>query len=100
MPSPGLLAAALLEPASRDSFLAWGLFPEVLSTPRGPEDFVMAPILDALLAPDTRVRAAFEARLASEPGFAADPDARTKWLAERLPARDPYGGVYPVRREL
>ncbi|MFT4054550.1 MAG: M14 family metallopeptidase [Novosphingobium sp.] len=96
----GLLAAALLEPESQDSFLAWGLFPEVLSAPSGTEDFVMAPILDALLERDAGVRAAFEARLAEDPGFSAAPEARMAWLAERLPHRDRLSGLYPVAREL
>lgn len=96
----GLLAAALLEPESQDSFLAWGLFPEVLVQPEGTEDFVIAPILDALLARDATLRATFTARLAADPAFAADPAARQRWLAERLPHRDAFSGVYPVWREV
>jgi murein tripeptide amidase MpaA len=95
----GLLAAALLEPESQDSFLAWGLFPEVLSAPAGTEDFIMAPLLDALLASDAKLRASFESRLAADPEFAADPAARRNWLAERLPRREAFSRVYPVRRE-
>lgn len=96
----GLLAAALLEPESQDSFLAWGFFPEVLSAPAGTEDFVIAPILDALLAGNTQVRADFDRKLAAEPDFAADPDARAAWLAERLPHRDSFSHIYPVKREI
>ncbi|MFC6621340.1 M14 family metallopeptidase [Novosphingobium panipatense] len=96
----GLLAAALLEPESQDSFLAWGLFPEVLSPPAGTEDFVMAPILDALLQSNPQVRLTFESKLAADAAFASDPEARMAWLAERLPHRDPFSHVYPVLREL
>jgi murein tripeptide amidase MpaA len=96
----GLLAAALLEPESQDSFLAWGLFPEVLSAPAGTEDFVIAPVLDALLAANAPLRAEFDRKLAADPGFAGDPEARTAWLSERLPHRDAFAGVYPVKREL
>lgn len=96
----GLLAAALLEPESQDSFLAWGLFPEVLSAPAGTEDFVIAPILDALLAGNGELRGKFEAKLAADPAFAADADARAAWLSERLPYRDPFSGIYPVLREV
>jgi len=96
----GLLAAALLEPESQDSFLAWGLFPEVLSAPAGTEDFVIAPILDARLTDDAELRAEFQAKLAGEPEFAADPKARIAWLSARLPYRDPFSGLYPVKREL
>jgi len=95
----GLLAAALLEPESQDSFLAWGFFPEVLSPPAGSEDFVLAPIADALLARDAQIRTAFEARVASDAPFAQDPEARLEWLMERTPAPNRETGVYPIRRE-
>ncbi|WP_443030052.1 M14 family metallopeptidase [Sphingomonas sp. ZB1N12] len=96
----GLLAAALFEPESPDSFLAWGFFPEMLSAPPGAEDFVMAPLADALLATDAKVNAQFQAKVAAEPSFAADGDARLDWLADRLPGREAVYAVYPIQREL
>lgn len=96
----GLLAAALLEPEAPDSFLAWGFFPEMLSPAPGAEDFVRAPLAEALLAQDASVRSAFEAKLLAEPAFAADAAARLAWLTERLPDRSPYYLTYPIRREL
>lgn len=95
----GLLAAALLEPESQDSFLAWGFFPEILAAPSGAEDFVRAPIAEALLAADAQLRAEFEAKLAADAIFAADGDARLDWLSARLPDRSPYHHLYPVLRE-
>ncbi|MAN12943.1 MAG: carboxypeptidase, partial [Sphingobium sp.] len=95
----GLLAAALLEPEAPDSFLAWGFFPEMLSPSPGAEDFVRAPLAEALLARDASVRQAFEARLAADPAFAADPDARLDWLTDRLPDCSPFHHLYPIRRE-
>lgn len=95
----GLLAAALLEPESQDSFLAWGFFPEILAGTSGAEDFVQAPIADALLKADPHIRAAFEAKLATDAAFAADGDRRLKWLSAWLPECNPYHHVYPVRRE-
>ena len=95
----GLLAAALLEPESQDSFLAWGFFPEILAAPSGAEDFVRAPIAEALLAADAQLRAEFEAKLAADAAFAADGDARLDWLSARLPDRSPYHHLYPVLRE-
>lgn len=95
----GLLAAALLEPEAPDSFLAWGFFPEMLSPSPGTEDFVRAPLAEALLARDASVRQAFEAKLAADPAFAADPDARLDWLTDRLPDRSPFHHLYPIRRE-
>lgn len=96
----GLLAAALLEPEAPDSFMAWGFFPEILSAPPGVEDFVAAPLAEALLATDAMVRTAFEAALARDPGFAADPAARLRWLNARLPDRSPFYRTYPIGREL
>jgi murein tripeptide amidase MpaA len=95
----GLLAAALLEPESQDSFLAWGFFPEILAAPSGAEDFVRAPMAEALLAADPAIRAQFEAKLASDPAFAANADARLDWLYDRLPDRSPYHHIYPIVRE-
>ena len=96
----GLLAAALLEPESQDSFLAWGFFPEMLSPAPGAEAFVLAPTADALLTRDPKLKAAFEAKLAADAGFAADPDARLTWVIEQAAERDPFRWTYPVRREL
>lgn len=95
----GLLAAALLEPESQDSFLTWGFFPEILAAPSGAEDFVRAPIADALLTADPQIKAEFEAEIAADPAFAADGDARLDWLWKRLPGGSPYHHLYPVRRE-
>lgn len=95
----GLLAAALLEPESQDSFLAWGFFPEMLSPPPGTEAFIAAPMAEALLRDDPKVAAAFAAKLRADPAFAADSDARLAWLTERLPDRSPYHRIYPILRE-
>lgn len=95
----GLLAAALLEPEAPDSFLAWGFFPEMLASAPGAEDFVIAPLTEALLARDSAVRAKFEARIGTDPAFAADPDLRLKWLADHLPDRSSLHMTYPIRRE-
>jgi murein tripeptide amidase MpaA len=96
----GLLAAALFEPEAPDSFLALGFFPEMLSAQPRAEDFVMAPLADALLARDAKVNAEFQGKVAAEPSFAADGDARLDWLADRLPGREAVHAVYPIQREL
>lgn len=95
----GLLAAALLEPESQDSFLAWGFFPEMLAPQPGSEDFVQAAQVDALLTRDRAVAAAFAAKLAADPNFADDAEARLQWLLARLPQRDRLHMIYPIRRE-
>lgn len=96
----GLLAAALLEPEAPDSFLAWGFFPEMLTPPPRAEDFVRAPVAEALLAQNADVRAAFERKLTTDRDFAADGSARLDWLMARLSHPYPDHSIYPVLREL
>jgi murein tripeptide amidase MpaA len=96
----GLLAAALLEPESQDSLLAWGFFPEMLSRAPAAEDFVRAPLAERLLADDPALRRAFDARLKAEPAFAADAEARLRWIFEQAGHGDPFRWTYPIRREL
>ncbi len=95
----GLLAAALLEPESQDSFFAWGFFPEMLAPAPGTDAFVLAALGDRLLATDPAIKRAFEAKLHADPGFAADPDARLAWLYAQAGPGHPYPLRYPILRE-
>lgn len=95
----GLLAAALLEPEHPDSLLAWGFFPEILQRTEYIEGYAIAPLADRMLAADPQLRAAFEARLAAEPAFAASPDRRLAWFYERTPYYDDRYLLYPIGRE-
>jgi hypothetical protein len=95
----GLLAAALLEPEAADSFLAWGFFPEMLSAPANAEDFVRAPLGDALLAQNEAAKSAFDAKLKTDPSFKADPQARIDWLLGRFLEEDARHLTYPILRE-
>jgi hypothetical protein len=96
----GLLAAALLEPESQDSCLAWGFFPEVLSPAPSTDAFVLAALGERLLATNSALKAAFEAKLRAEPAFAAEPTARLAWLYERAGPGHPYYWQHPIAREL
>ena len=49
--------------------------------------------------PTKGIRAAFEAKLAADPAFAANADARLAWLTKRLPGRSRFHLTYPVLRE-
>jgi murein tripeptide amidase MpaA len=95
----GLLAAALLEPEAPDSFLAWGFLPEMLAPAPVPEDFVSAPLAEGLLSGSATVRDAFQAKLKSDPIFAADAVTRLKWLFARLPDHTSSNLLHPIRRE-
>ena len=95
----GLLAAALLEPESQDSFLAWGFFPEMLAPAPNTDAFVLAALGDRLLASDPALKARFDRKLAAEPAFATDPDARLAWLYAQAGPGHPYPLRYPIARE-
>lgn len=96
----GLLAAALLEPESPDSMLAWNYFPEILQRTEYIEGYVIAPLAEAMMKRDPDLRAAFDKKLASDPAFAANADARLAWFYERTPYFDERYLLYPVGREL
>ena len=95
----GDVAVLLLEPQSSESFFAWGLFPEVLSRVEYIEGYAIAPLAERMMAADPALKAEFEAKLAAEPEFAANGDARLQWFYERTPFYDERYLLYPVARE-
>lgn len=95
----GDIVVLLLEPQSSESFFAWGLFPEVLSRVEYIEGYAIAPLAERMMAADPALKAAFEAKLAAEPEFAANGDARLQWFYERTPFYDDHYRLYPVARE-
>jgi len=96
----GLLAAAMLEPESRDSLLAWNFFPEILQRTEYIEGYAIAPLADRMLAENPALKREFEAKLAADPKFAGDPDARLGWFYERTSYYDERFLLYPVGREI
>lgn len=96
----GELASVLLEPRSNESFLAWGFFPEILQRTEYIDGYVIAPLADRMLQSNPELAREFNARLAADPAFAKDGDARLAWFYERTPFFDPSYGIYPVGREL
>lgn len=96
----GLLTAALLEPESPDGAVAWNLTPAMLMRTEYIEGYAIAPLADAMLAKDAKLKAEFEAKLAADSAFAADPQARLAWFYERTPYYDERYLLYPVGREV
>lgn len=92
------LAALWLEAESPDGALAWGLVPGILQRTEYIEGYAIAPMADAMLS-DPATRAAFEAKLAADPKFAADGGARLAWFYARTPYYDDRYLLYPVGRE-
>ncbi|MEM1178718.1 MAG: M14 family metallopeptidase [Acidobacteriota bacterium] len=95
----GDLAAVLLEPMSDDSFFRWGFFLEILSRTEYVEAYVMEPMAERMLAEDPDLAAAFEAALAEDEEFAANPRERLQWFYRHTPFFDPEWRIYPVGRE-
>jgi hypothetical protein len=109
----GDLAMLLLEPASPDSFFAWGFFHEILRNPEYVEAYVMEPMAERMLAEDPALRAEFERELREDAAFggpagakATDREpfvprasARLQWFYERTPYFDERALLYPVGRE-
>jgi murein tripeptide amidase MpaA len=107
------LLMLLLEPASSDSYFAWGFFHEVLQPTESVESYVMEPMAERMLAEDPTLRAAFlkwqadpaarnavrPARRADEP-FVQGPSARLQWFYEHTPYFDDRALLYPIGREL
>lgn len=96
----GELAAMLLEPESPESLLAWGEFPEILQRTEYIEGYALAPLAERMLATDPSLKAAFDAKLAADPAFAGDRDARLEWFYARTPYYDDRYLLYPIGREL
>ncbi|WP_019052793.1 M14 family metallopeptidase [Sphingobium xenophagum] len=95
----GLLAAALLEPESADGVLAWNFFPGMLQRTEYIEAYAIAPLAERVLRENAALRQEFEAKLAADPAFAADGNARLAWFYERTPYFDDRYLLYPIGRE-
>jgi hypothetical protein len=92
----GDLAVVMLEPTSRDSLFAWGFFNELLQRTEYIEGYVVAPMAEKMLAENPQLKAEFEAKLAADAKFAADPTARLQWFYERSKFYDDRYLLYPV----
>lgn len=95
----GTLAVLLLEPSSADSLFAMGFFAGMVERTDYMEAYVVAPMADRMLERDPELRLAFEAKLAGDAKFAADPMARLAWFYERTPYADDAYLLYPVGYE-
>jgi hypothetical protein len=92
------LAALLLEPASPDSFLRWGFFDAIFEEKEYAEPRVMEAMAREMMAKDPALKAEFEAKLAADAAFAADPRQRLRFFYQRTPYFDTEFSRYPVLR--
>ena len=95
-----LVAAALLEPESPDSLLAWGFFPDLLQRTEYIEGYAVEPLARRMIAEDPELGHAFDEAVAADPELAGDADRRLQWFYERSAYYDDRYLLYPIGREL
>lgn len=94
-----LLAAALLEPESDDSFLAHGRFDNALPPESRLARHLLAPHADRMMEASPELRAQFQEAVARDAALAADPEARLRWWLARSPFAERAQWTYPVYSE-
>jgi hypothetical protein len=92
------LVMALFEPMAPDSMLAWGMFNNAFERKEYMEDYVAEDVAREMMAADPKLAAAFQARLASDPAFAKNADARLEYFARLHSSWDDRYKLYPVMR--
>jgi hypothetical protein len=93
-----LLVAYLLEPASQDSFLAWGFFNAIFEQKETMDSFVAEELAREMMKKDPKLKGELDKKIAEDPQFARDPAARLKFFYRRSPYWDERFGLYPVYR--
>ena len=89
---------ALLEPQAPDSFAAWGFFNTAFEPKEYMEPYVAEAVAREILAKDPNAAAAFNQKLATDPDFAASPQARLDFFYRLSPSWDERLNLYPVYR--
>ena len=92
------LVMSLLEPRAPDSFAAWGFFNAYFEQKEYMENYVAEEVARQMLAAHPEVAAEFNERLASDPQFAKDPNARLEFFYRRHASWDERLNLYPVMR--
>lgn len=94
----GHLLAALLDPQAPDSYLSWGFFNNHFEAKEYMEPYVAEEVAQEMLQQRPEVAAAFNQRLATEPEFAANPQARLEFFYRLHSSWDEQKNVYPIIR--
>ena len=91
------LIVNLLEPDAPDSYAAWGFFASAFEKKEYMEPYVAEQVATRMLR-DPVVQKEFDDRLASDPAFLRDPNARLEFFYRRHPSWDERYNLYPVMR--
>jgi len=89
---------ALLEPQAPDSLASWGFFNTAFESKEYMEPYVAEDVARGILAKDRDVAFAFNRKLAEDPEFAANPQARLDFFYRLSPSWDERLNLYPVYR--
>ena len=94
------LIFSMLEPQAPDSLARWGLMNSVFETGfgGGVGEYLSEPIARRMMADNPELRKQFEAKLAADPQFAADPRARLQWWFQQSKYEPGDAGRYPIVR--
>jgi hypothetical protein len=94
------LILAMLEPAAPDSLVRWGFMNQVFEGGGrgGLGEYLSEPIARRIMADSPELRHEFEAQIASDPKFAADPRARLQWWFDHSKYQPSETGRYPIVR--
>jgi len=87
-----------LEPMGPDSAMNWGLFNAIFEIKEWGEPYVVEKLAREMMAKDPKLKQEFENKIATDPEFAADSDARLFFFFRRSPYWDSHIGLYPVGR--
>jgi hypothetical protein len=94
------LIFSVLEPQAPDSLARWGLMNSVFETGfgGGVGEYLSEPIARRMMADNPELRKQFEAKVASDPAFAADSRARLQWWFQQSKYEPSETGRYPIVR--
>jgi hypothetical protein len=92
------LIFSMLEPQAPDSLPHWGLMNSVFEGRGGVGEYLSEPIARRMMADSPALRKQFEEKLAADPAFAADRQARLAWWYQQSKYQPEDNGRYPIAR--
>jgi hypothetical protein len=95
-----LVAVHLLEAQAPDALLRWNFFDTALERKEYGEAYIVEPMARKMMQDDPALAREFRAKVAADPAFAADPQARLDFFFRRSPWADPEQNLVPVARAL
>ncbi len=90
--------AHILEPASPDSYAAWGFFNAYMEQKEYSESYVMETMAREMMQKDPALKTEFEQKKADDKNFASSPQAMLNWFYSKTPYWDSQFNLYPVGR--